>query len=561
MERIQGESLESLSLRFPLTSAAQSAREASGYTARMLGVLERIDAALSESLLRGVCFKALPPRSVLVRPDGHIAVVDFASVTDVQDTRPSALGEEEFAAPAGLQGAAAHTYLVNALRLWLFMPLPYRQPTKLPTLTHAIEQHFPVPAGFGASLLAGLRPAGDTSQEDPAGRAARRTASRLARRPGLHRGRYPRHRHARADGPALPRLPDLAQDPGRPCLRPRRGGGALRAAPGRRRCPRGVRRLAGRGGRAGSRPQARLVRRPARGRLDPRCARAPRSRPRRTGPVREAAGRGGGPSARSGLGHGGNRPESAPLRRRDSRRSAPGGRRAHGRRPRRPGAARPAGRTPGDPPPYGLLHGTAGAALLFLRLHKETGQSRYLDLADLALRHDLARCRTLSDGTVMLNDGVLGLPYLHGGSMGLAFPLLEYLRHRDDPGKASVLAAIRSATCEPVYVRNAGLLRGRAGVVATLATLDGPQDTPAIGTPRSGGSPGTPSTIAGTWPGRASGCTGFPRIWRPAPPAYCSPSAPRSRGRARSSLPRSAGFDRTTRPEEVNDMSEILRAA
>lgn len=81
----------------------------------------------------------------------------------------------------------------------------------------------------------------------------------------------------------------------------------------------------------------------------------------------------------------------------------------------------------------------------------------------------------------MLNDGVLGLPYLHGGSMGLAFPLLEYLRHRDDPGKASVLAAIRS-TCEPVYVRNAGLLRGRAGVVATLAALDGPQDTPAIST-------------------------------------------------------------------------------
>lgn len=168
VERIQGDSLESLSLQFPLTSAAQSAREASGYTARMLDVLERIDAALSESLLSGVCFKALHPRSVLVRPDGHIAVVDFASVTDVQDTRPSALGEEEFAAPAGLQGAAAHTYLVNALRLWLFMPLPYRQPTKLPTLTHTIEQHFPVPTGFGASLLAGLRPAGDTSQEDPA---------------------------------------------------------------------------------------------------------------------------------------------------------------------------------------------------------------------------------------------------------------------------------------------------------------------------------------------------------------------------------------------------------
>ncbi|MEV6507890.1 class III lanthionine synthetase LanKC [Streptomyces sp. NPDC051642] len=481
VERIQGDSLESLSLQFPLTSAAQSAREASGYTARMLDVLDRIDAALSESLLSGVCFKALHPRSVLVRPNGHIAVVDFASVTDVQDTRPSALGEEEFAAPAGLQGAAAHTYLVNALRLWLFMPLPYRQPTKLPTLTHTIEQHFPVPTGFGASLLAGLRPAGDTSQEDP---AAALLAARHHDWPAV-RDSIVAGIHATATPGRTDRL-----FPGSPTWHKTLGGHAfdhgaagvlyalhragvgvpaeyvawLVAAAERDPDPRpglydGLHGVALTLDVLGHRDHALAI-------LD-RCRKLP-------GAAEDLP-----PGLASGTaGIALNLLRFAAVTA-DGRLLEAAVRMADGlgdlvRRG-------PLAERRGDPPPYGLLHGTAGAALLFLRLHKETGQSRYLDLADLALRHDLARCRTLSDGTVMLNDGVLGLPYLHGGSMGLAFPLLEYLRHRDDPGKASVLAAIRS-TCEPVYVRNAGLLRGRAGVVATLAALDGPQDTPAIST-------------------------------------------------------------------------------
>jgi hypothetical protein len=143
---------------------------------------------------------------------------------------------------------------------------------------------------------------------------------------------------------------------------------------------------------------------------------------------------------------------------------------------------------PGAHPPYGLLHGTSGIALLFLRLHTETEDPRYLDLADLAMRHDLARCRTLLDGTVVLSNGKDSLPYLHGGSCGLAFPVRAYLAQRaqaqcpdEDPDeeKAAVLAGLRE-TCDPIYVHNAGLLRGRCGAIAVLAALGKADDVPVI---------------------------------------------------------------------------------
>ncbi len=133
---------------------------------------------------------------------------------------------------------------------------------------------------------------------------------------------------------------------------------------------------------------------------------------------------------------------------------------------------------PGSPPPYGLLHGATGVALLFLRLYEHTGDAAFLDRAGRALRHDLDRLRPLPDGTLMLFDGTSCLPYLRGGSTGLVFVLRDLLAHRPDARLASVLAALRR-TCEPVYVRNAGLLRGRAGSIAALAALGERADGPA----------------------------------------------------------------------------------
>ncbi|MGW1075914.1 class III lanthionine synthetase LanKC [Streptomyces sp. NPDC002537] len=477
VERMEGESLESVSVGFPLTSAEWAAREAPGYTARVLALLERIEAALGEALARGVCLKALHPGQVLVRPDGSIAVVDFASATDLRDERPYALDEEEFTAPAGLCGAAAHAHLVDSLRLWLFLPLPHPQPAKLHTLTRAIEQHFPVPEGFGAAVLAGLRPPGETSREDPA--AALLAAEHHdwpAIRDSLVAGIHATATPERTDRlfPSSPTwhrtLGGYALDHGAAgVLYALHGADAtippeyltwLAAAAERDAEPRpglydGLCGVAYTLDRIGHREQALEV-------LE-RC----RKLDLQGCPANLSSGLAG--IALTLLHFASAMHDARLLDAGLHLTEKVAGRVAQGSLTARRG----------DPPPYGLLHGTTGAALLFLRAYRETGQPRHLDLAELALRHDIGRCRSLPDGTVMLHDGVRGLPYLQAGSCGLAVPLRDYLEHRPDEAKAELLAAIRR-TCEPVYVRNAGLLRGRASVITTLTALGVPPDDPAL---------------------------------------------------------------------------------
>jgi hypothetical protein len=85
----------------------------------------------------------------------------------------------------------------------------------------------------------------------------------------------------------------------------------------------------------------------------------------------------------------------------------------------------------------------------------------------------------MPDGTLSLFDGARYLVYLQGGSAGLAFVLRDYLRHRPEPDLSAVLAGVRGA-CQPIFVRNAGLFGGRAGLIAALAHVAVPQDAPAI---------------------------------------------------------------------------------
>jgi hypothetical protein len=119
---------------------------------------------------------------------------------------------------------------------------------------------------------------------------------------------------------------------------------------------------------------------------------------------------------------------------------------------------------------YGLLRGPSGLALLFLHLHAESGESRYADLALSALRHDLDRGVTLENGTFQLRDGTRYLVYLDGGSGGVGLVLREYLRCREDRELERVLAAIRRG-CGIQFVFQPGLFIGRAGFIATLASL------------------------------------------------------------------------------------------
>ncbi|MDQ4040032.1 MAG: lanthionine synthetase C family protein [Actinomycetota bacterium] len=121
----------------------------------------------------------------------------------------------------------------------------------------------------------------------------------------------------------------------------------------------------------------------------------------------------------------------------------------------------------GAHPRAGLMHGSAGIALLFLRLYEQACQPDLLDLAQTALRQDLRRCVVREDGTMEVNEGWRTMPYLADGSVGVGLVLDRYLTHRQDEQFAEAAAAIRRAAESPFYVKP-GLFHGRAGMILYL---------------------------------------------------------------------------------------------
>lgn len=116
----------------------------------------------------------------------------------------------------------------------------------------------------------------------------------------------------------------------------------------------------------------------------------------------------------------------------------------------------------------GLMYGFSGPALLFIRLHRATGEQRYLTAAREALQWDFERCVTMGDGTIQAKQGHRHLPYLDEGSAGVALVGREYLAQAEDPAVSDFVTAA-TLCCTSPYVREPGLLRGRAGLVAALA--------------------------------------------------------------------------------------------
>jgi hypothetical protein len=134
----------------------------------------------------------------------------------------------------------------------------------------------------------------------------------------------------------------------------------------------------------------------------------------------------------------------------------------------------------GDHPHAGLMLGSAGPALLFLRAYERTGETRLLDLAETALRQDLRRCIVVADGSMQLNQDWRTLPYLDEGSVGIAMVLDRYLAHRPDPELATALAQLRAVVRSGYFVQP-GLFTGRAGIIACAGTAAGgrmPADGP-----------------------------------------------------------------------------------
>ncbi|PRX99668.1 class III lanthionine synthetase LanKC [Allonocardiopsis opalescens] len=122
----------------------------------------------------------------------------------------------------------------------------------------------------------------------------------------------------------------------------------------------------------------------------------------------------------------------------------------------------------------GLMHGDSGAALLFVRLYEETGDTALLGLAEQALRRDLARCvHDEAQDALYVDDGSRRMPYVAVGSAGIGLVLREFLRHREDPGLRAALARIRRAA-EAEFCVFPMLFEGAAGQIGFLGRLREP---------------------------------------------------------------------------------------
>jgi tRNA A-37 threonylcarbamoyl transferase component Bud32 len=122
----------------------------------------------------------------------------------------------------------------------------------------------------------------------------------------------------------------------------------------------------------------------------------------------------------------------------------------------------------GDHPYAGLMHGSSGPALMFLRLYEHTGDREFLELSKIALHQDLRRCKLRDDGLMMVNEGWRDMPYLDRGSAGIGLILDEYLMHRSDDEFIDAAAAIRRAAQSRFYIQP-GLFSGRAGMILYLS--------------------------------------------------------------------------------------------
>ncbi|GIH71733.1 protein kinase/lanthionine synthetase C family protein [Sphaerimonospora thailandensis] len=120
----------------------------------------------------------------------------------------------------------------------------------------------------------------------------------------------------------------------------------------------------------------------------------------------------------------------------------------------------------------GLMYGTTGPALLFVRMFERTGDVQWLTQAELALRRDLRRCVAQADGSLRVDAGGRegdrrATPHLDRGSVGVAWVLGEFLHYRPDPELAAARARLDRAARAHLYFQP-GLFGGRAGIIAYL---------------------------------------------------------------------------------------------
>ncbi|MFD3943257.1 class III lanthionine synthetase LanKC [Streptomyces sp. NPDC058579] len=465
-EYVEGETLlHAVIARTPLVHVGHTRQDLAYYVAWVDGVVGSIREALAAVHTNGMAFGDLHPGNVIIRPDGTAALIDFeyAAPLDEPDApRPGAAG---LTPPAHLTGAEADLHALDMLRLWMLLPMTElrdRHPGKATTMVRLAIDRFPFPAeepvpGPDADenavrALFGI-PDHDAGWLD--GSAARPDwpALRRALTAGVHSAATPE----RTDR-LFPGAPEVFTYGGHTLAHGAAGVlGALHrigepvpetytewllTAARRADANAGGGLFHGLHGTASV--LADLGRREEALELADRAAEPP---PSARGLATGAAGVG---IVQLKLGN-----LTAALR--------IGERLAD---------------EPVDPPDEaGLLLGASGPALLHLALHQATGDTQWLRASRAALAQDMSRCVTRPDGTVQVQrSGERYLVYLGMGSAGIAMVAHAYLAAagEDDPEITAFVAGTRLA-CTNLFVREPGLLQGRAGLAAGLAALGAPR--------------------------------------------------------------------------------------
>jgi hypothetical protein len=471
--------LRAIQIRSPTlytgSSPAEIAAATGAYRDWALGVLDKVAAALDAVHARGVRFGDLHPANILLRPDGDVVLIDFEFAADLTDETPPGLGAPGFAAPAGLTGAAVDLYALSCLRVFIFMmltPLTDLDTSKVGTLVDEACRTNAMPPEYGVQLIRAqgyplTGPGPDAAAEMFMSDTPSWPRIRDSLVAGIHASATPERPDRLFPGsPAQFRTGgfDIAYGAAGVLLALHRVGATVpaeyltwlvtaverarvRPALGLYNGPHGVAAVLDALGR---RDEALAVLELARG-----FDRLPASDTLHAGNAGRAL----------------NLLHFARVTNNDALRGAALDIGAHMASRLTRGVDSRSG--------HGLLRGPSGPALLFLHLYEETGAEHYLDLACQALKGDLDRGVMLADESFQLHVDTRNLPYLDGGSGGVALVLREYLRRRPDPDRERILTGIRRS-CTTAFVYQPGLFMGRAGLMATLAGLGEESDRPAL---------------------------------------------------------------------------------
>ncbi|MEV8322582.1 class III lanthionine synthetase LanKC [Kitasatospora sp. NPDC056731] len=490
--------------RYPYNKSRPDEAEIAEYTDWALGICRAIEEAVDALHGRGVVFGDLHPFNVMVRPDGRVALIDYEVAAGVEAESKPALGNPAYAAPRDRTGFDIDRYALGCIRLAMFLPLTalLRQDIgKARHLAEEIAARFPVPPDFLDAAVRDILGPARTDATGAGSGAGSRSGSGSGSSSGPAAAPLPTPRQAdwagTRDSLASAILASATPDrddrlfPGD--IEQFKTGG-LNLAHGAA----GVLYALDVTG-AGRFPEHeqwlldRALRRDQRARLGfydglHGVAHVLDRLGHRTEALKVVelclaeAWESLGADLLSGLsGLALNFAHLADATGESSLRDAAF--RAADLVSGQLGGADDVPVTSGGRHPHaGLMRGSAGPALMFVRLYEQTRDEAFLDLAATALRQDLRRCLVRGDGALHVNEGWRSMPYLATGSAGLAMVLELYLAHREDEQFRTATAGVRISSQSEHYVLS-GLFNGRAGILQHLASTSRhprPADDPDV---------------------------------------------------------------------------------